>query len=534
MQKINTQNISDFDILLEEMNRDLFNKELSDIVEVTYAYADLWNWVFLNKTLFWTFLSQDFVWVDDKVVWENVAKNMLTIYYRTKYKLIQKKNLVAIYKEKLQSFLTKDFPKAEILYDTLSYISKIIDLTLTGLVFEWEKAWFLHNLSEDEIEENVAVLEHIETSLFWWNIRENEYEVQGSFEVLTKLFEKQKQKLTPEEQERFSWYLQTLKQSFPYIIDSTKNDTNQSKKLETFDIFSREIPRENYVQVLKLAMEIYGIDKPVIVEERSSIYDGEEYLGIPNSEGYKTLKIQRILELIQHEIETHYIIEKNNGQTLGRFRWGGNLPREEWLAMTAEGFLRWENLEDIEVSWAIPDLLMWEILLWNEYKDFHILLSKLKDTQNASWLFLRRKRNYPLDYKWVQHKDTSYNRGQHKIVEFIKWWWNIKDLYVGKVSFEDIGKTKEIVEEKNIKLIYPLLIWELLQYVILLKESWRMQRYIKWGKLKPQKFIESDFWNYIEWKYPFLNIRQEIVNNSIERLTFSMKRKVVQILNILK
>jgi hypothetical protein len=81
--------------------------------------------------------------------------------------------------------------------------------------------------------------------------------VRGSFEVLTKLFEKQKIKFPPEEQERFASYLQKLKQTFSYITDSTQNDKNESKNSKTFDILSREIPRENYVKVLKLAMEIY-------------------------------------------------------------------------------------------------------------------------------------------------------------------------------------------------------------------------------------------------------------------------------------
>lgn len=511
---------SDFDILLEEMNRDLFNKELSDIVEVTYAYADLWNWVFLNKTLFWTFLWKVYDGKDkqeEKRFWEEVSINIAENFTQTKAKLLHKKSLVIKYKESLQEFLKEKNPRIQILLWTLDYLSNILDLTILWLPFEAQKAWVQYNFSGEEIEKRVNNLEEIEKKLFGWNISENEYEVQGSFEFLTKLFEKQKQKLTLEEQERFSWYLQTLKQNFPYIIDTKEILEKDVQKKEKSEVLKQEISRENYVKILKLAMEIYGIEKPIIVEERSSIYDGEEYLGIPNSEAYKTLKTQRILELIQHEIETHYIIEKNNAQTLGKFRWAKNLPREEWLAMTAEAFLKWENLEDIEVWWAIPDLLMWEILLWEEYRDFHILLSKLKDTKNASWLFLRRKRNYPLNYRWVQHKDTSYNRWQHKIVDFIKWWWNVKDLYLWKVSFENLGKTKEIIESENIKIIYPLLIWELLQYVILWKE-----------------LQENEFWNFIQKKYPFLNIRQEIVNNSIERLSFWVKRKVVQILQLIK
>lgn len=510
----------DFDTLLEEMNKDIFNQEMADIVEVTYAYADLWNWVFLNKTLFWTFLWKTYGGKDkqeEKRFWEELSINIAEIFTQTKSKLLHKKSLVINYKELLQPLLKENNPRIQILLWSLDYVSNILDLTLAWLPFEAQKAWISYNFSGEEIEKRVNHLEEIETKLFGWNVSENEYEVQWSYNNLSDLFQTKKEKLTSEEHKRFSEYLQTLKQIFPYIIDTKESLEKVAQKNEKSEILNQEISRENYVKILKLALEIYGIEKPVIIEERSSIYDGEDYLGIPESEAYKTLKIQRILELIQHEIETHYIIEKNNTQTLGKFRWAKNLQREEWLAMTAEAFLQWKNLEDVDVSWAIPDLLMWEILWWEEYKDFHILLSKLKGAKNASALFLRRKRNYPLHYKWVQHKDTSYNRGQHKIVDFIKWWWSVKDLYLWKVSFEDLEKTKEIMQKENIKLMYPLLIWELLQYVVL------------WNKLH-----ENEFWIFIEKKYPFLNMREEIANNSIEKLSFWVKRKVIQILQLIK
>ena len=519
MEIKNSQN-SDFDTLLEDLNRDIFNKELTDIVEVTYAYTDLWNGKFLNKTLFWTFLSNIYEWTDKKeeeAFWKNIWDNITKVYAQVKSKLLLKKSFVVKYKDLLQPFLKENNPRAQILFWSLDYVLNILDLTITGLPFEAEKAGVPHEFSQEEISERVKKLEEIEKKLFGWNVSENEYEAQWSYNNLSDLFQTKKEKLTSEEQERFLEYLQKLKQNFPYIIDVKETWKKDVQKKENSEILKQEISRENYTKVLKLAMEIYWIEKPVIIEERSSIYDGEDYLGIPNSEAYKSLKTQRILELIQHEIETHYIIEENNSQTLGKFRGANNLPREEWLAMTVEWFLKWKNLQDIAVGWAIPDILMWEILWWEEYSDFHNLLSKLKQTKNASWLFLRRKRNYPLHCKWVQHKDTSYNRWQHQIINFINSGWNIKDLYLWKVSFEDIGKTKEIVSGENIKLMYPLLIWELLQYVIL------------WQKLK-----EDEFWNYIELKYPFLNIRQEIVNKTVERLTFSMKRKVVQILQLLK
>ena len=516
MENINTSNTSDFETILEEMNKNLFNNELADIFEVTYAYADLWDWRFLNKTLFWTFLANEYDWKnknEEKEFWKNIWENIKSIYGETLVKLTFKSQQVGRYKRELLSLKQENNPKIKILLWSLDYLDKILDLTITWLLFEVEKAWLNHNLNQKEIENKVKKLEEIEKELFGWNIRKNKKEVEWSYKELVTLFESKKDILTLEEKQRFNKYISILRERFSLSI---QNGRNTKEDLKISDSLNREIQREDYVKIFQIVIDIYWLDKIVKIEERNSIYDWE-YLGIPNNEAYKTLKLQKILEFIQHEIETHYIIEQNNKQTLWNFRWAWNLQREEWLAITSEWFLKWKTLDNIWIWKLIPDLLMWEILPWKEYKDFLIILSKLNWTENAFWVFLRRKRNYPLNYSWVQHKDTSYNRVQNQIVNFIKNDWNIKDLYVWKVSFEDIPLTKEIIEKWNIKLLYPLLIWELLQYVIL------------WNKLH-----ENDFWNYIEQKYPFLNIREEIANKSIDRLSFPIKRQIIQILQLLK
>jgi hypothetical protein len=41
MESNNFKNTSELDRLLSEMNREFFNEELADIVEVTYAYSDI-------------------------------------------------------------------------------------------------------------------------------------------------------------------------------------------------------------------------------------------------------------------------------------------------------------------------------------------------------------------------------------------------------------------------------------------------------------------------------------------------------------
>lgn len=512
--------------LIESINIDLFNWELTEIIEVTYAYAKLDNWKSVNKTLFWDLIwnspDKDLSKDEEKKFWEQIRNNIELAYTQTLWTLENKKKLVDKYRKEIHKSNLASSPRIKILLWSLDYLDNILDLTITGLPFEARKAWMNINLSEEEKISKIEKLEEIETKLFWWNVRENKREVQWSYEVLKNLFEKQKTKLSPEEQTRFSNYLSILKEKFSYI-DETK--IKNEKDLEVPDILNREIQREDYVKILQIALDIYWLDIPVIIEERNSIYDWDDYLGIPNSEWYQTLPLWRILQLISHEIETHYVILKNNKKSLWNFRWWWNLKREEWAAKVAEWILKWRTLNDFWIWWAIPDLLMWEILTWDEYKDYLHLFSKMDKSNmtfwvalwDPEWLFLRRKRNYPLDYKWVQHKDTSYNRGEQAVVKFIKSWWNPLDLYVGKVSFEDINNAKEIVNEENPKLMYPLLLGEIILYVV------------NWNKL-----VGKNFWKYIESKYPFINVEKYIENGTIEKLSFTNKKKILEILNLVK
>jgi len=82
----------------------------------------------------------------------------------------------------------------------------------------------------------------------------------------------------------------------------------------------------------------------------------------------------------------------------------------------------------------------------------------MEDIPNIEGYYLRRKRNYPFEYPGVQHKDTSYYRGQKIIHKYIEEGKDIKDLYLGKVSFEDIPLLKQYAQEKNISVQYPLLV----------------------------------------------------------------------------
>lgn len=67
-----------------------------------------------------------------------------------------------------------------------------------------------------------------------------------------------------------------------------------------------------------------------------------------------------------------------------------------------------------------------------------------------------------MGYRGVQHKDVTYARGEKRVAEYILNGGHIHDLYIAKVSFEDIATVKALAENEKIPLKYPLLIGELL------------------------------------------------------------------------
>lgn len=499
---------------VEEINKEIFNWELTDIIEVTYTYKDLWEWKLLNETIFWKF------------AWEEWNLNAQEIYTKTLSKLQIKKQKIAEFKEILSQQWDLS-PRMKILKWTLDYVWWIVDLTITWLPFEWEKMWIPHWLSEQQISQRVQQLEEIEANLFWGNVRDNQFEIHWSIKMLEKDLRKWKQNLTPEELKRFKWYITTLKGLADKDYEKTptqrarKNSTDQYKKL-----LWKKVSREDYVRIFELVLEIYWIDKPVIVREwLSSIYDSDEWLLIPAGKADETRSLYNVLQLIKHEIESHYINLVNNEKVLWSFKWGKNLDKEEWLATIAETIWEIPSIESLRSIWlAIPAILLWELLNWEEFKDFYTLYYKvLWSSASVNAMLLRRKRNYPMNYKWVQHKDTTYSRWKRQIADFIAWWWDLHDLFVWKVGLQDIETAKQIINWEWIKLKYPILIWEILFFLLTEKKIKKSKWQYKWRNIK------RDFLAYIKRRYPF-----QIPTEWVEQLNTTNKRKIIEILNLLE
>ncbi|MEF2175984.1 MAG: hypothetical protein V3575_05910 [Candidatus Absconditabacteria bacterium] len=501
LEDLNHQEFNEKEFI-DKINSSIFDGTLSDLIEVTYAYEDLGNGKFLNKTLF------------EKLIGEKYNNNISYLNGKAMFYLHNKKQLVNRFILELNS-QSKLSEKMLILKGSLEYVRAILQLTIVGLPFESQKAGLENNYDEIKIQERVELLETIESKLFGGNIRNNKSESHDCYFYLKNIYQLNKGNLSQPEQTQFQGYLDILEK----FISKDSIDTNNLSMKNTISqniILKKLVNRDDYVRIFHLVFQIYGIQKSVIIDERSSIYDGDDAFYIPSAEAYEKLELQRVLQLIQHEIETHYIIQSNNEKLLGTFRGGNNLLREEGLAMVSEGLLAGKTLNDFGVSASLPMIFAGEVLDGEQYYDFINLLCKIKGENNINGIYLRRKRNYPLNYKGVQHKDATYSRGIQKVIEYIKDGKDLKELYIGKLSFEDLELGKKLSINNSINLKYPIFIGELIMFV-----------------LSGNKLQKLTFHKYLMNKYPFVFDKVSSQDLTLNELSFSNKKKIVEILKIL-
>lgn len=84
------------------------------------------------------------------------------------------------------------------------------------------------------------------------------------------------------------------------------------------------------MKIFELSLQLHGFSQKVRVSGAvTSIYDGREYLEIPESAEYDTISLEDMLCLLIHEIGTHYVnqsISEKNGLTL---RGAANIEKVE-------------------------------------------------------------------------------------------------------------------------------------------------------------------------------------------------------------
>ncbi len=135
---------------------------------------------------------------------------------------------------------------------------------------------------------------------------------------------------------------------------------------------------------------------------------------------------------------------------------------------------------------------------------------------NPEFLYLRRKRWYPENVPWAQHKDTAYSRWIRMNQEFMAQWWDYKDFYLGKLDIRDFEAAKLREKELGLKRRLPKLLTE----VVLKKLIWW-----RWA------VQDKQFKEYIAIKYPFLK-KDDIMNAWV--VSKQTKRDILKIISLLR
>ena len=540
------QNLED---LINEQNLLIFDeknwvwKDLWKISEVTYSYDEKTK---INTTLFvnWWWLNFETY----KKSWKKSKRKLLLSANKKLVSLLNEKKeqiRAALNEVELLDIFSEDkvrTDKKSIFINSLTEKCDFIDYCLKSLIFELEKAWIENSLSEDQEEKLESKIQKLDAKLYGWDIKDNKKDTIASYEYIKDKYDEFKDSLTETEQKRFELYLDKIN---PFLAKSYKYEKKEKAKSIAWDFLDLKIPKSDYILWFNILVEALEKLEHIVEsnEDVKSISDWPKWVQFPTTEKFEDIKISRFLKLGQHEIETHNVTDHNWRQLLWNLRWAKSTEKDEWVAILMEQiFMYWEELYKIDADWdSIIDItkvyinsnfiktLMWELLNDAWLIDFLELSEKIDpDVISPIDRFYRLKRN---NKKHVQHKDTTYTRWLFKAIDEInlfiktKWkkWINPEDLFIGKISFEETEKLKNIKKEKikkweKIEMIKPLFISDAVYYVVNEKLKWNDWN-ITWDK----------FYNYLKNKYQIFQFSREL----IAKVSYKTKRNVYGIVDII-
>lgn len=390
-----------------------------------------------------------------------------------------------------------------------SNILKII-LLKESVFIEAEKWWY--RLSIAEKNERLQKIEKLETMIYWPKISDQIKEKKIIMTYLDNLHKNNVDKLNPEENQIFEWFLNKFSER--NIIENKKNSEEQSEKIDSMW----------FCQILKKVFDIYNIkNKLVIIDNNrdtvseendiiyipwsidekmrekilednwlkdtmkitidpkvSSISAWENKISIPES--YKNLSIKRICELIDHEISTHILTNKNNKKTLN-IKTDTYLELQEWVAVLNEK-LATEKMENLNIN--EPTIHHISTFIGENYNGeeskkileiYYKMLWDVDYAKKANDRVMRIKRFHSFDLPWANRKDVVYRRWLADVVLYInsldknsiedrkKLQADIYKFYISKLWKNEITNADKLIEWFDIDkwdVILPFALWKII------------------------------------------------------------------------
>lgn len=190
---------------------------------------------------------------------------------------------------------------------------------------------------------------------------------------------------------------------------------------------------------------IYGIKIRLQVWDRAArfVMKGETLLVRPDAKVWK----KEMRSIIAHEIEGHYL-RKVNGKKMpySMFaRWSaGYIEIDEGIAIYNQN--RFLTSKDKKYYGVFERYYFVHYALNHSYKTLiEKMLEYYENDYERVFNYLVRLKRWVKDASsnYVFPKDVIYVNGYLKVDDFLNTWWDLKDLYLGKMTIQDIQDLKD-------------------------------------------------------------------------------------------
>ncbi len=505
----------------------------------------------VNISLFTNFLE---ISSDDFLLWDTFSLSAQVSLSNKKQEFLDlKSDLIDKWKEELwvsYNYYEQNFDKIEIFFDLLSLYIPI----------ETEKIYKFQNDSEEltwfwgNKESHIIEIERLEEQVFWKKISDSPDFSKKTLDYISEKYEENQEELTQQEDIFLHECLAIMYDASWVDKENTGNwkEYNNQTNLDLEDpllsvewldkdILDKEIPREKYVEIFRLAIDILALEwvEVVVKDNISNISVGPSSINIPSHKDYDNLTVKRIIWLISHELERHAIWNANNSKLIWNLKSLSYLWQEEWVAHIMEHLALGYNLDSIPMNRYMPRMLAWEVLKWKDFKKFLHIMNKLDGQSiDVESFFLRFKRWKDLELPWVNPKEKLYGQWALEVIERLRKWENPLGMFLAKNGYSEQWEINEIITEKtdwNItpqiihdkELVLPLMLWELLRFQLLSPSNSRKWLEI-WWFLKYFQTRYGKLFDNLGFSY------KDFIKNHIGAQNKRNKLKVSQILGILK
>ncbi len=369
--------------------------------------------------------------------------------------------------------------------NSILWVKNKFKMFQSAIRLEASKSWYI--LDEKIKQEKTTEVTHLQEKIYGARVSNTPEERNVIMQRLLEKFEKNKNKLTDQEQSTYQRFLNTIEQKYGTIKKNTtnENDTEDQikdesdliKKHKNDKVISKEKLKEYSNKILNIYKTHFiknnNIPNPNrkadIDPEKKALYlSSKENLAIPES--YENITKEKFTKVvIGHEIEQHLLWRNNTNRLLGEWFMGNWYDLlSEWVAKINESIASWEinGLEDLEKLKEKPGLWIIGIFVCENYnyedsveilRIFH-KLGKRKDEaeclKKATDMVKRRKRFFDYSLPGSSIKDTLYDRGKNRVIDYITKdkdiktaVWKYKDLNFGKLWKEELEIIPELKKE---------------------------------------------------------------------------------------